>query len=182
VEHRPAASRHARRRRVSDRSARVASHHFEIANNLFIGPATLTGTRVVDWIAPIDDARIDFNGYFPDAAFRFNLMPGGFVSYGNFAAMQADGVLEANGTVLTPPIFDSGLVAPASYTTSMAPADVIPTATSEAVDSATPLPNVATPYHGSAPDRGAVERGCPSPIYGVRPLGIDESNEPLGCP
>ena len=43
------------------------------------------------------------------------------------------------------------------------------------------LPNVNDGYTGSAPDLGALERGCPIPIYGVRPVGIDETNEPYGC-
>ena len=38
-----------------------------------------------------------------------------------------------------------------------------------------------TAYRGAAPDLGALERGCPLPIYGVRPEGIDETNEPIGC-
>jgi hypothetical protein len=36
-------------------------------------------------------------------------------------------------------------------------------------------------FTGAAPDLGALERGCPSPIFGIRPAGTDESNEPLGC-
>jgi hypothetical protein len=50
-----------------------------------------------------------------------------------------------------------------------------------AVDRGLVLPNVTDGFTGTAPDLGALERGCPLPIYGVRPAGIDESNEPLGC-
>jgi hypothetical protein len=36
-------------------------------------------------------------------------------------------------------------------------------------------------FTGAAPDLGALELGCPVPLYGPRPEGIDETNEPLGC-
>ena len=50
-----------------------------------------------------------------------------------------------------------------------------------AVDAAEVLPNITDGYIGAAPDLGALERGCPLPIYGVRTNGVDESNESLGC-
>jgi hypothetical protein len=34
---------------------------------------------------------------------------------------------------------------------------------------------------GGAPDLGALELGCPVPLYGPRREGIDETNKPLGC-
>jgi hypothetical protein len=36
-------------------------------------------------------------------------------------------------------------------------------------------------FTGSAPDLGALERGCPLPVFGVRPEGNDETNEAYGC-
>jgi len=158
----------------------AGSHHFKIESNLFIGPDTLAGSRTVDWLGPIDDGRLDYDGYFPDGGFRFNLPPAGLVSYPSFAAMQAGG-MEAHGVLLAQPIFASGLTAPASYTTTVAPQDVTLDAASDAIDHGVVLPNLTDGFIGDAPDLGALERGCPLPIFGVRPEGVDESNEPLGC-
>ncbi len=159
----------------------VASHHFELANNLFVGPSTLSGSRTVDWLGAIDDGRFDYDGYFPDGGFRFDPSPLGLVSYPSFAAMQADGAFEAHGTLLTTPVFANGLEPPADYTSTLVPQDVTLAAASNAVDAGVVLPGVDDGYVGAAPDLGALERGCPLPIYGVRPDGVDESNEPLGC-
>ena len=60
-------------------------------------------------------ARFDYDGYFPDGAFRFNLPPDGLVDFASFAALQAGG-LEGNGVLLAQPIFANGLVPPADYT------------------------------------------------------------------
>ncbi|MBI5503241.1 MAG: hypothetical protein HY899_00455 [Deltaproteobacteria bacterium] len=158
----------------------AASHNFEVSNNLFVGPAVLATTRTVDWTAPIVDATFDANGYYPDGAFRFDLEPDGLTSYASFAAMQADG-METAGSLLAEPIFQSGLTAPAGYTQTLAPADVTLDAASNAVDAGTVIPGITGGYLGSAPDLGALERGCPLPIFGIRPPGIDESNEPIGC-
>ncbi len=157
----------------------AASHHFEIADNLFVGPALPPG-RVADWIGPIDHGRFDFNGYFPDGVFRFNLPPAGLVSSPSFAALQATG-METSGVLLAQPIFANGLVPPPDYTSTLTPADVTLDPTSAAVDAGLALPNVNDAFTGAAPDLGALERGCPQPIFGIRPIGIDESNEPLGC-
>jgi MYXO-CTERM domain-containing protein len=50
-----------------------------------------------------------------------------------------------------------------------------------ALDRGVVLANLNDGYRGAAPDLGALERGCPIPIYGVRPAGMDETNEPIGC-
>ncbi len=158
----------------------AASHHFLIENNLFIGPDPLAGTKAVDWLGPIDDGLFDANGYHPDGVFRFNLIPAGLTSYASFAALQAAG-MEPHGTLLDLPVFASGFVAPASYTTALAPQDVTLAGGTNALDTGLALPNVTDGFTGSAPDLGALELGCPLPIFGVRPAGVDESNEPLGC-
>ena len=75
----------------------------------------------------------------------------------------------------------NGLQPPADYTATVAPADVTLASSSNAIDAGRALPNVNDGYTGSGPDLGAFERGCPQPIYGIRPPGIDETNEPLGC-
>ncbi len=153
----------------------ATSHHFVIANNLFVG-ADQPG-KTVDWSGPIDDGEIDFNGWFPNNTFDFDDAG----SWTNFAAMQAAGVFEANGVLLATPVFASGLVAPTSATVTMLPADVTLAPTSNAIDAATTLPNVNGVFTGAAPDLGALERDCPLPLFGVRPDGIDETNEPTGC-
>jgi hypothetical protein len=50
----------------------AASHYFEIANNLFVARAS-AGQQVVDWSGPIDHGLFDYNGYFPDGIFRYNV-------------------------------------------------------------------------------------------------------------
>ena len=157
----------------------VASHHFDLGNNLFVGPAALA-SRVVDWAGPIDDGQFNFDGYFPDGVFRFNLPPAGLTSFGSFAALQAAG-MEVNGVLLAEPIFASGLVPPPSYTATLTPADVTLAASSNALDAGRVLRNVNDGWVGAGPDLGALERGCSLPIFGIRPEGVDESNEPLGC-
>jgi MYXO-CTERM domain-containing protein len=77
--------------------------------------------------------------------------------------------------------FASGLAAPTDYKMTLPAPDVTLSPSSAAVDRGLVLPNVNDGYTGKAPDLGAVEIGCPSPIYGVRPEGMDETNEPLGC-
>ena len=97
----------------------ATSHHFAIANNLFVGPSP-PGPRVADWSAPIDDGSLDHDGWFPNGTFDFDAAG----RWTSFAAMQRAGALEAHGVLLAPPIFASGLVPPASFRTTMAPADV----------------------------------------------------------
>jgi hypothetical protein len=159
----------------------IASHHFDIENNLFVGPSVLAGTRTVDWDGAIDDGRFDHDGYFPDGGFRFNLPPTGSMSYPSFAAMQAAGTFEPHGVLLAAPVFANGLVPPSTYEETMSPEDVPLADASPAVDAGVVLPNVNDGFTGSAPDAGAWEVGCPVPLYGVRPDGIDETNEPFGC-
>lgn len=160
-------------------STSAASHFFDLANNLFVGPAMPSG-RVVDWDGPIDHGQFDYNGYFPDGAFRFNVKSVGPRDFASFAAVQAGG-FEAHGTLLAQPIFADGLVPPPDYTSTLAPPDVTLDAASAAVDAGRALPNINDGFQGSAPDLGAVERGCTPPVYGIRPLGTDESNQSWGC-
>jgi hypothetical protein len=158
----------------------AASHNFVLENNLFVTRSALAGTRIVDWTGPIDQARFEHDGYFPDGSFRLNLPPAGLVSFADLVALQAAGI-ETQGVLLAEPIFASGLVAPASYTLTLAPQDVTLSTSSNAVDAGSALANVNDGFTGAAPDLGALERGCPLPIYGVRPDGVDESNQPFGC-
>lgn len=158
----------------------AATHHFLVANNLFVGPAQLAAGRTVDWTGRIDDGLFDYNGYFPDGGFRFNVLGRGLLNLPNFAALQQGG-LETHGVLLTLPIFASGLTPPASYRVTLDPQDTALDPQSNAIDRGARLPNVNDGFTGAAPDLGALELGCPAPLFGPRPEGVDESNEPLGC-
>jgi len=157
--------------------AAATAHDFVLNNNIYFGPATLTAGKTVDWSAPIDNPIIDFNGYFSDGMFDF----GTFGKWANFAAMKAGGKIEGSGVLLSASTFASGLAAPADYKPALVPADVTLAAASLAIDKGKVLPNVTDDFKGTAPDLGALELGCPIPIYGVRPEGTDETNEPTGC-
>lgn len=159
-----------------------ATHHFVVANNLFIGGARPPNGRTVNWTGPIDDGVFDYNGYSPDGGFTLNLPPaqGGYSRFANFAAMQRAGI-ETHGLLLTAPVFASGLTPPASYTVTLDPPDAALDPASNAIDRGMILANVNDDFTGAAPDLGALELSCPAPLYGPRPEGIDESNQPLGC-
>ena len=157
------------------------SHHFALQNNLFVGPAALPTGRVIDWTGPVDDGVFDYNGYFPDGMFVVNLAgQGGYQRFQNFADMQASG-MEAHGVLLAQPVFASGLTPPASYQETLAPQDAALAPDSNAIDRGLVLPNVNDWFTGAAPDLGALEAGCAPPVYGPRPEGVDESNQPSGC-
>ena len=94
--------------------------------------------------------------------------------------MQALG-LETNRLVVGAMSFASGLVAPLDSKGTLAAQDVTLAQGSAAVDRGLVMPGVNDGFKGKAPDLGALELGCTSPIYGVRPEGVDESNEALGC-
>jgi MYXO-CTERM domain-containing protein len=158
-------------------------HAVVMTNNLWIGPATPTGGRSVNWDQPMDPTWdvIDWNGWYPDGQFHFGYGTGG-ADYADFAAVTAGGMYEAHGRLVAgATLFASGLVTPASYTTHVTPDDATLAAGSDAIDHGTVLPNVTDGFMGAAPDLGAQETGCPAPIYGVRPEGVDETNETFGC-
>jgi MYXO-CTERM domain-containing protein len=157
----------------------AVSHHFAMEDNLFIGPPT-TAQRIVQWDAPVDDGLFDYDGYLPDGRFTWNKAGVGNQNYMTFAAAQAGG-WETHGLILTAPVFASGLTAPATYKTVVTPADVALANGSNAIDKATLLANINDGFKGAGPDLGALELGCPQPIYGPRPEGIDDTNEPTGC-
>jgi hypothetical protein len=157
----------------------VPSHYFEIKNNLFVGPASLRRGVTVDWYGLIDHGTFDYNGYWPNAYFCYWL-PSAYIKAPNFATLQSYGV-ETHGTLLSSSIFASGLIGPASHYALMQPQDVTLASASSALDRGALLPNVTDGYTGAAPDLGALESACAQPIYGPRPVGTDESNEPFGC-
>jgi MYXO-CTERM domain-containing protein len=155
-------------------------HHYRVMNNLWVGNPT--DGKTVEWDTPIDfmTGVVDFNGYWPDGKFQFGYGATG-VTYTNFAAVQAAGRYEKNGTLLEADTFESGLKAPTDYKPLLAPADVRLKSTSKAVDKGTPLVGINDGFKGAAPDLGAIESGCPLPLYGPRPEGTDESNLDVSC-
>ncbi len=154
----------------------ATSHHFVIENNLFVGPSAPVGS-VLSWTGPIDDGSFDHDGWFPDGTFDF----GGAGTWNSFAAMQAGGVFETHGVLVAAGMFASGLVPPSTYRVDMAPPDATLASGTAALDAGAVLPNLDDGFTGAAPDVGALEAGCPVPLYGVRPEGIDDTNEPFGC-
>lgn len=160
----------------------TTAHAIVMENNLWIGPATPQGGRTVNWDQPVDPATdlLDYDGFFPDGQFHMGIGTNG-VNYASFADMALGGKYEGHGRLVNGDIFASGLVTPPSYTTKVTPDDGTLAATSDAVDHGTILPGITDGFTGAAPDLGARELGCGAPIYGVRPDGIDESNEPIGC-
>jgi MYXO-CTERM domain-containing protein len=155
----------------------TTAHDFRLQNNIYFGPASPDSGKTADWSGGIDNATIDYNGWFPEGTFDF----GSAGQWSSFSAMQSAGVFESHGVLLTAGTFESGLTAPASYTTAVTSVDVTLASGSAAVDKGLELPGITDGFQGAAPDLGALERGCPIPIYGVRPEGTDESNEPRGC-
>jgi len=154
----------------------ATSHHFLIEDNLFVGPNP-PGPHVVSWDGGIDDGTFDYDGWFPDGTFDFRTVG----TWSSFAAMQTAGIFETHGVLLAPGMFASGLVPPSTFRVRMTPADATLASGSNAVDAGVVIPNVDDDFTGAGPDLGALERGCPTPLYGVRPEGIDETNEPYGC-
>ena len=158
--------------------AEATAHAFVLINNLYVGPATPQDGKVVDWSVPIDAGRIDSNGYFPDGRFDFGPAE---LDWPSFAAMQAAGVFEASGVLLTAGTFASGLTAPADYKGALPEPDVTLAADSPAVDVAAAWPGINGGFVGAGPDLGALELGCAAPIHGPRPIGVDEATPAAGC-
>src|SRR5258708_5985749 len=150
-------------------------HEVVVENNVWMGPSPAPAGRTVNWDQPLDPQTytVDSNGWYPDGAFHFGTGATGN-NYASFAAVQAGGLYEAHGRVLGASIFASGLSAPPSYKTAVLPTDGTLSSGSDAIDHGMAIPNVTDGYRGAAPDLGAQEMGCPVPIYGVRPEGIDE--------
>jgi hypothetical protein len=157
-----------------------ASHHFVIENNLFVSAPSPDG-RALDWTSPIDDGTFDYDGFFPDGIFDYDF-GAGYQKLTSFAMARAtQPAFEPHGMLLVAPIFETGLVAPASYKTTLMPQDVTLAASSNAIDHGVVLPGINDAYTGTGPDLGALERGCATPVYGPRPEGQDDATEIFGC-
>jgi hypothetical protein len=156
----------------------ITQHNFVIANNLFVGPASLNG-RAVEWTATIDRGVFDGNGYFPDSGYWFGTI-GSPRTFASLAAAQAAGV-ETNGRVLSTPIFADGISPPASYTTLVAPSLLELDASSNAIDASLALKGINSRHIGAGAELGARERGCPAPHYGPRASGGELLTNIVDC-
>jgi hypothetical protein len=133
--------------------------NFEMKNNILIGlsdPARVTTDLILE--------TIDYNGWKPDGTFRF------VDSWVNFADLQSNSPYEANGRILDDSTFETPIALPADYTTFWPQRDATLGASSLAIDTAQPLPNINDDFSGIAPDLGAIELGESPPEYGVRSL------------
>jgi hypothetical protein len=149
--------------------------YFTIENSTFAGPATIADGHTVRRDVPsVATAHTDYNGYAPDGQFELGYGAGG-MTYPSFAALQAGGAFETHGILLDAP---SGID---DWTQTLQPMTPVLAPGSPAIDRGTVLPNIDDGFTGSAPDLGALEFGCDPPIYGPRPMGMDETNEPIGC-
>lgn len=146
-----------------------------VQNNLFIGAPNFF---TFNWYANVTEATFDYNGYFPDGFFTLGTAPK--QNGANLAAFQKLG-RETHGRIMTGQVFESGLTPGTTYVNKIAPQNVTLNSGSNAIDAGVVIPGISSTFMGSAPDMGALERGCALPIYGPRPDGIDESNEDFGC-
>jgi hypothetical protein len=158
----------------------IIGHNFLVMNNLFVGPRVLPG-RAVEWTEGVDRGTFDFNGYFPDGGFWLGTINGVAQIFANFAALQASGVFEMGGTLLTEPIFAGGFVGPTDGSVRQDPADFTLASASNAIDRGTRLPGINQSFVGAAPDLGALESGCPTPTYGPRPEGSEHLTPAIDC-
>ena len=159
----------------------ITQHNFVIGNNLFVGPDVLAGTRTVDWRAGINHGVFDYNGYYPDGAFMFGTVNGVNRLYSSFAQAQASGAVESHGVLLGRLTFQSGIVGPGDARVTYAPPDFSLAATAIAIDRGQRLPGVNDGFAGAAPDLGALERGCPVPVYGPRVEGLEAFTLLINC-
>ena len=158
----------------------ITQHNFEFANNLFVGPDALWDSRAVDWRAGINAGLFDYNGYYPNGAFMFGTVADVDRLFASFAQAQAGGV-ETHGVLLSSSIFQAGFAGPADEEFRHSPPDFTLSLGSNAVDRGVRLPGINDGFSGAAPDLGALEVGCPVPLYGPRPLGQEATTSRINC-
>lgn len=160
----------------------ITGHNFVIENNLFVGPAALSGARTVEWTAGVDGGVFDANGYFPDGTFWFGVVRGTNRLYDSFAAAMASGEVEGDGVLLNEPIFAAGLVGPTDEMAAATPVDLELADGSNAIDAGHVWPGIGDAFEGAAPDLGARERGCAAPSFGPRPSEEEHVAARVNCP
>ena len=159
----------------------ATSHWFSLIGNLIVGPSNPTRGSTVEWNAPINGGIFNSNGYYPDGVFAYNFIGTGYRQYASLAAAQSGAAVESQGFIVPQATFASGYTATTNYSLRQSPPDLALASTSNALDRVQLLPNINDYFRGAGPDAGALERGCPEPVYGPRPMGIDESNARYGC-
>ena len=164
-------------------STNVSPLYFTVIDNLMIGPTTLPADgHAVSWDLPgIGTATIDYNGFYPDGMFEYGYGGTG-ATYASFAAAVAANVFDVHSLLVSSATFDNNVVGTPDPTMLLAPLNPTLATGSPAIDRATPYANIDDGFQGAAPDLGALEAGCVPPTYGVRAVGIDETNEVVGCP
>jgi hypothetical protein len=158
----------------------LPNYNSVLMNNLFIGPAAPHEGQTADWSAPIDGVAFDYNGYFPDGKFFFRT-PVAVAVAPSLAAVVTTFGLEQHGRVMNAATLAGSLIGPIDFQTRKPPTDPVLSSTSLAADAALALPNINAAYSGAAPDMGALERGCPAPVYGPRTTENEETNPAAGC-
>jgi hypothetical protein len=159
----------------------ITGHNFRIENNLFVGPAALTGSRTVEWTAGVDGGVFDANGYFPDGGFWFGSVGGQNRLYADFAAVVAGGEVEGDGVLLGAPIFTSGVLGPADEMAAATPVELALADGSNALDAGHLFPGINDDFVGAGPDLGARERGCAAPSFGPRLAAEEGVVTPVRC-
>jgi hypothetical protein len=160
----------------------ITQHNFVVANNLFVGPDALAGSRTVEWTAVIDGGRFDHDGFYPDGGFWFGVVGGENRTYDSFADLQAAGEVESGGVLLARPIFADEFVGPPGDGMAAGePPDFALADGSSALDRGEIIPGIDGRFVGDGPDLGAREAGCPPPVYGPRPEGMDAITSPVDC-
>jgi hypothetical protein len=160
----------------------IAPLYFTVENSLLVGPTTLDADHhAVRWDVPgVATGTFDYNGFYPDGQFEYGYGAMG-TTYPSFAAMVAAGSVETHSTLLGADALAGNLVGPADFHVQAAPATPQLAVASSAIDKGKLFANVDDGFTGAAPDLGAIEAGCAPPTYGPRLVGVDESNEVLGC-
>lgn len=138
-------------------------HGDYVSNFSFVNNLTVGTEHAVNMMPVIRAATIDYNGWAPDGEFVLT------DQWKGFAALQAESPYERHGVLLQPPVFQDPVRIPPQFSVFMRPpAGVALHPKSNAVDAGLRLPNINEDYRGTAPDLGAMERGDPTPHYGVR--------------
>lgn len=158
--------------------AGAAGYDSVFRNNIFYGPNG--ASTVVAWDGPLFRMSFDYDGFYPNGTSYFNWQ-GTYVNYSNLAAIFTGGLVEPHGIALSANLFRNGLAGGSDGNLYLPPQLELLSAGANAIDAATPIPNVNNLFSGAAPDLGALEAGCPPPPYGPRPAGINESNQVFGC-
>jgi hypothetical protein len=138
-------------------------HGYYVSNFSFVNNLTVGTENAVNVFPVLRVARIDYNGWAPDGQFVFT------ESWDGFSALHEDSPYERHGVLLQQPVFQKSVQIPPKFSAFMRPPlDLSLHPRSNAVDAGVRLPNINDDYRGTAPDLGALERGAPTPEYGVR--------------